>query len=181
MNIFRILIFIIFVGIPLGVHAQIDGIVISEIGAFEPADTEWIEIYNSGSEDAAITELRLFENSTNHGITTYRGGAVVAPNTYAIIANKAADFVAKYPDYTGTVFDSSWGSLKEEGEELGLKNDDDSVVEQFIYPAHSGGTSLERVDLGGDGSDAHNWAGHPSGHTIGTGYIAVIAEETAEP
>jgi len=154
-------------------HAQSDelkqSIVISEIAAYETSDLEWIEIYNTSSESIDIDAMSFFENETNHGITVYSGGALLAPHTYGVIANKATDLAQKYPLYKGVIFDSSWTGLKEEGEEVGLKDASGNFVEHFTYPLAQN-TSLERIDLSAAASNAENWKSHPSGNSIGEAY-----------
>ena len=41
---------------------------------------------------------------------------------YAVIANNADTFLIDYSGYTGTLIDSSWSALVNDGESLALKN-----------------------------------------------------------
>ncbi|MBI5413361.1 lamin tail domain-containing protein [Candidatus Peregrinibacteria bacterium] len=146
---------------------EIPQIVISEIAAYEPSDTEWVEIYNNGYSSVNLTGWKFFEEQTNHGINVFQGTSTLNPAEYAVIANKADLVKQKYPQYTGTIFDSSWGTLKEEGEEIGLKNASGNMSEVFTYPQTGTSTSLERMDLNLAGSSTLNWENHPTSNSIG--------------
>lgn len=159
-------------GISSSASAQTEGaspqIIITEIGVKETADEEWVEIYNTTDVPVDLTGWKFFEAETNHGISVFAGSSVMQPGEYAVIANKGDLLAQKYPAYTGTIFDSSWGSLKEEGEEIGMKDADGSVSELFPYPAFSGNSiSLERVDFNTPASEPTNWAAHPASHSLG--------------
>jgi len=141
-------------------------IVINEIAAYEASDYEWIEIYNKGAEKIDITGWKFFESATNHKLTVFRGDFVIDPGEYAIIANDAAKIATKYPGFTGTILDSSWSSLSEKGEEIGLKNAKSATVELFTYGAHSKG-SLERKDATLLDYTSANWKEYVGKNTIG--------------
>lgn len=142
-------------------------VVISEIAAYEPSDTEWIEIYNNGSTSVNLTGWKFFENNTNHGLNVFQGTSTLNPAEYALIANKADLVKQKYPQYVGTIFDSSWSSLDENGEEIGLKNAAGTPVEVFTYPQTGTSTSIERIDLNLAGNLTSNWVNHPTSNSIG--------------
>lgn len=150
-------------------YAQIPTtIIITEIGVRETAENEWVEIFNPTSSAIDISGWKFFEDGVNHGLTVFRGNSTLAAGEYAIIANKADVFAQKYLDYTGTILDSSWGTLKEDGEEIGLKDSANTAVELFTYPAISGySISLERIDVNTPGSEITNWAPHPDSHSLG--------------
>lgn len=140
---------------------------ITEIAAFEKSETEWMEIYNGSSTPLDLTGWKFFEDGTSHGLTAFRGDFVMDPFEYAVIANRADAVAAAYPGFAGTLFDSSWSSLKEEGEEIGLKDADGNFVEHFTYPPTGSSTSLERMDPGLSPGDYANWATHPASHSMG--------------
>lgn len=141
-------------------------IVITEVAAFEPPETEWIEIYNRSGAPVDLTGWKFLEDQTHHGLNAFRGDAILDPQEIAVIANKADQFATKYPTYAGTIFDSSWSSLKEEGEEIGLKDGKGDLAELFVYPA-AGATSLERKDVNMAAQDITNWSVHPTAHSLG--------------
>ncbi|MBI4994427.1 lamin tail domain-containing protein [Candidatus Peregrinibacteria bacterium] len=148
-------------------------IIINEIGALEPSETEWIEIYNKDSAAVDLNGWKFFEDQTNHGLTLFRANEgtsspLIEAGQYAIIANKAEEFAQKYPNYSGAIFDSSWGSLKEDGEEIGLKNSAGDFIELFTYPAITGNNvSLERIDFNTTAFEPTNWTVNTSGNSIG--------------
>lgn len=141
-------------------------IVINEIGAFEQGGYEWIEIYNAGDEYIDMSEWKFWENDTNHSLSIVQGTTTISPNQYAIIAQDAASLLEEYTIPSTTIFDSSWGSLKESGEEIGLKDQTGTLIELFTYPSSSD-FSLERIDTAVHGSEPSNWIEHPSGTSIG--------------
>jgi hypothetical protein len=161
-----VVIFAILLLFPAYAFASEQDIVINEIAAYESSDYEWIEIFNKGSEKVDITGWKFFEGSTNHKMTVFRGSAGIEPGTYAIIANDAAKIAQKYPLYTGQLFDSSWSSLSEKGEEIGLKNSKSVNVEQFTYGATLTG-SLERKDAEKADYTSANWKEYAKSNTIG--------------
>lgn len=141
-------------------------IVISEIGAYEPSDHEWLEIYNRGTEPVDLTGWKFFEDATNHGLTAFQGDLIIEPSEYAIIADVAANFKTDYPDFSGTILDSSWTTLNLDGEEIALKNKSLEIIESFTYLACTD-TSLQRKNLTlSDYTDA-NWQVHATGNTAG--------------
>lgn len=141
-------------------------IVINEIGAYEASGFEWVEIYNKGSEAVDLSGWKFFEDNTNHGLTIAAGDAVVSPGEYAVIAQDAAKFLSKYSGAVGSVFDSSWGSLNESGESIGLKDGAGNFVEQFTYIS-APDRSLERKNPALADYSAANWQEHASGNTVG--------------
>lgn len=141
-------------------------IVINEIGAYESSDHEWIEIWNKGSEPVDLSEWKFWENSTNHGLSAGAADSMVEPGEYAVISQNAGNFVLDYPGFGGTIFDSSWGSLNESGEEIGLKDADGNFVEKFIYIT-APDFSLERKNPFLTAYDETNWQQHASGNSTG--------------
>lgn len=96
-------------------------LVITEVASMPASDEEWIEIYNPGPNSYTISTLTFFENDTNHGVSSIHGETTLEPKTTAIIANKADIFANKHPELNSLLLDSSWSSLKQEGETIALK------------------------------------------------------------
>lgn len=72
----------------------------------------------------------------------------------------------QYPQVGVTIFDSSWGTLNESGEEIGLKDNSGTLVEVFTYvPAKD--FSLERLHVEQFDYSEQNWAEHPDGNSVG--------------
>src|SRR3989344_5134003 len=112
-----------------------------------------------------INEIGAFENATNHGLAPIQGDAILLPGEFAIIAQKADVFLSE-KNFSGTIIDSSWSSLKEDGEEISLKDKDGNFIEQFTY-IKAANFSLERINPNIDDYTQNNWREHASGHTAG--------------
>lgn len=148
-------------------HSANVDIVISEIGAYESSGHEWIEITNTGNDPIDIDGWKFVENDTNHGLTLVQGDdTIIDPGEFVIITQNDANFILDYPDVTSTIFDSSWGTLNEGGEELALRDADGEIVEVFTYIS-AADFSLERIDLEEKIYDDTNWKEHPDGNTVG--------------
>ena len=114
--------------VPAAEAADAD-IVVTEIAAYESSGCEWIEIFHTGTETVSLEGWRFWENDTNHGLVISSSSLhqdwTIEPGEYAIIAQDDARLFssdcAGYASPDGTVFDSSWGSLNEGGELIGLK------------------------------------------------------------
>lgn len=108
---------------------------------------EWIEVYNAGTSAVDLTTWKLVESGKNHKISRTRG--ILAPGTYAVIADNPSKFMADHPDYTGTLFDSAF-SLSNDGETLTLVAGN-TVVDELKFTAsdgaHGTGDSLQRIDI----------------------------------
>jgi len=141
-------------------------IVITEIGAYEKSDHEWIEIYNNGAAPVDLTGWKFFENNTNHGLSAYRGDFIIEPGEYAVVADNATNTTNDYLNFTGTLIDSSWETLNESGEAIALKDKNGVVIEQFTYIT-APDFSLERKNLLTRDYSSANWNQHASGNTIG--------------
>src|SRR4030042_4973668 len=151
---------------PLTALAVETDIVISEIGAYEISDYEWLEIFNNGAEPVDLAGWKFYEDQTNHGLSAFLGDLIIEPGEYAIIADVAANFQKKYPDFNGTILDSSWTTLNENGEELALKNKNGEIIETFTYlPCPD--TSLQRIDLNLNDYTENNWQTHETSNSAG--------------
>ncbi|MEK7133831.1 MAG: lamin tail domain-containing protein [Patescibacteria group bacterium] len=112
---------------------------------------EWVEVYNIGTSPIVFSDWKLFENGTNHKITAVRGGSVLTPGAYAVIADNAEKFKKDWPQYNGALFDSTF-SLSNEGETFTLRNasstDVDTASYQNTIGAAGNGNSLNRSASG---------------------------------
>ena len=157
-------------------------IVISEIGASEVSDMEWIEIVNRSGEAVDMEGWKFFEDGANHKLTLVSGTSTIPAGGYAVIAKDASAVTSTY-DLDCAVFDSSWGALNNDGEEIGLKDSGDNIVESFVYLATED-FSLERRDILSNIYTAENWTEHPDGNTIGQANYwqgSISIEEEHEP
>lgn len=123
-------------------------------------DHEWLEIYNNGTVPVEITKWRFLEEETNHLISNISDETILSQGSYAIIAQNSAQFILDYPEFSGTLFDSTF-SLKNTGEMLALKTGAngeiiDSVFYNSTWGGYGNGFSLEKINLNGPGTQ-ENW------------------------
>lgn len=122
--------------IPFITHAQIK---ITEI-MYDPAgsDTkrEWVEVYNSGTQDIDLSTWFFYEGNVFHKLTALKG-SILGAGSYAIIVDSVAEVVAEYSDYTGLIFDSVF-SLNNTGETISMANSQKEIVDTFTYNADMG-------------------------------------------
>lgn len=166
--------------ISIAVFSANNDIIINEIGAFPTSTHEWIEVWNKGTEPVDLAGWKFWENNTNHGLTATTTGSIVAPGEYAAISQNSAVFLLDHLGFGGSIFDSSWGSLSETGEEIGLKDAQENFVEQFAYQPASE-RSLERKNPLLSDYSSNNWQEHLSGDTLGfqNSNYAIVAEATS--
>lgn len=144
-NSWYILLILVF-ATPVFLHAQV---LITEIMYdLEGSDAkrEWIEVFNGGNSEVVLTNFRLRENNVEHGITAERQKAL-APQSYAIIADNAVQFVRDHPGFSGILCDSAF-SLRNEGESIALV-DAAGVVAEITYTddaANGTGESWQRAN-----------------------------------
>ena len=142
-------------------------IIITEVGASEPSGYEWVEIFNKGTEMVDLTSWKFWEADTNHGLKFIQGdGMILGSGEYAIITQDDGKFLTKYSDLSVSIIDSSWSSLKESGEEIGLKDAEGNFVEQFVYIS-APIFSLERKNYEMQSYLENNWIEHPDSNTVG--------------
>ncbi|MCC6323883.1 lamin tail domain-containing protein [Candidatus Nomurabacteria bacterium] len=108
---------------------------------------EWVEIYNNSSSAVDINKWYFFSDNTKH---TLAGNTTLGANSYAVIVQNADKFRLDYPDFSGTIYDSSWTGLNNEGEVISLKDPDLNVVNTVNYNSNMGangdGKSLQKID-----------------------------------
>ena len=116
-------------------------VIISEIMYDPPAtDThhEWIEILNNSSDTVDITGYKLYEAQVNHGLTVIQGDFLLDANEYAVIVENPTTFLQDYPNYTGTIFDSTF-SLLNNPELLELRDSNLQTIDSVNYNTSLGG------------------------------------------
>lgn len=142
-------------------------IIINEIGAYPTSTHEWIEVWNKGNSGVDLASWKFWENNTNHSLKAVTTtDSIVSPGEYAVICQDGDVFMRDYPNFIGSVLDSSWTSLSEDGESIGLKDENGNFVEQFVYVSTSH-FSLERKDPLVNDYVVTNWQEHSSGNTVG--------------
>lgn len=140
--------FIIGLSIPILTSAQIK---ITEI-MYDPqgSDTkrEWIEVFNSGTENIDLSTYFLFENNVHHKLTAQLGSTLPS-GTFAIIADSIPEVLADFSGYSGLIFDSVF-SLNNTGESISISNPQKEILDTFIYTSDMGanntGQSLQIND-----------------------------------
>jgi len=154
---------IVLLFLPMPLQAGDTDILINEI-MYAPAPTEdgheWIEIYNRGATSVDLTGWKFYEDDTDHGLTLNKGSMTIPSGGYAVIADEADTFLSDYPSYSGTLIDSAWGTLRNDGESLALKNSSSTIVDQVNYSSTWGGSSgisLECIDPDSDNNVSSNW------------------------
>lgn len=141
-------------------------IVISEINAAAVKELEWIELVNIHDDPVDMTDWTFFEDDTHHRLSLVQGSSTIQTGEYVVIAQDAGALLGTINLGSTTVFDSSWGSLKERGEAIAIIDADGLTVEEFSYVT-STETSLERVDLAEQDYSNQNWRAHPHSHSLG--------------
>ncbi|OGI65147.1 hypothetical protein A3A95_04205 [Candidatus Nomurabacteria bacterium RIFCSPLOWO2_01_FULL_39_18] len=136
----------------LSYHFAFAGIEISEImydlktGSDE--GREWVEIRNNSDTPEDLSAFKFFEADTNHKLTVFQGDVKVGAQSYAIIVSDPIKFKIDWPNFGGTIFDSSF-SLSNSGEALVLK-EGDLIADEYIYKSSSGGAgdgrSLQKIN-----------------------------------
>ncbi|MBU1046202.1 lamin tail domain-containing protein [Patescibacteria group bacterium] len=112
---------------------------------------EWIEVYNSGTEDVNLSEYRLYEAEVNHKIKSILegGNTIINGGGYAILSDNPEKFFEDQPNFAGLVLDTSF-SLKNTGEILVIRNSDlldiDSVNYLSEWGANGDGKSLQKIN-----------------------------------
>ena len=114
---------------------------------------EWVEIYNNNNFPVDLSSFRFFEADTNHKIKLIQGNANIPAQGYALIVSNPVKFKIDWPNFFGTIFDSSF-SLNNNGEVLMLKDKNLNIVDQYTYQSSFGGAgdgnSLQKINQGGN-------------------------------
>lgn len=153
-------------------------VTITEIGAHEAAGAEWIEIYNAAELPVDITGWKFFEDGVNHKLSSVRGGMALPAGAYAVIAQDGTAFAAARPEVS-YVIDSSWSSLRLDGELIGLTDAPGAAVERFTYSPVVNRSLQRREPFIDPATDA--WADHPTGDSAGMPNVFFTGETPGEP
>ncbi len=184
-----ILVGVLFVTTSEHIHAASTDIIFSEI-MYNPegsdTDTEWIEIYNAGTEAVTIHDgsgansWRVSDGS-NHTLTLIEGSSTLQQGDFAILADDAETFRTLYPTYTGTLFDTVL-SLNNTTDTLSLSADAGetfftSVTYEDTWGADGDGSTLEKIKLTQTNTQS-NWATTSVGGT--PGYKTIVEQDSPE-
>lgn len=139
------------------IYAIENSVVVTKIAAFEQSGYEWIEIANRSNQPVDTAGWKFWEGGANHGWNLAQGDDLVLNSgERAVIVQDKDKFLEKNPDFKDAIIDSAWSSLKESGEEIGLKDANLELVEVFSYIECSEGI-LERIDLNLNDYTENNW------------------------
>ncbi len=109
---------------------------------------EWVEVTNTGSDSVDVSNYKLSEGDTNHTLTILSGAPALAGGQSAVIVSNADKFAADWPQFSGTMFKSSF-SLSNTGETLSLKDKSLTLLDSASYTSDGGaagdGNTLHRV------------------------------------
>ncbi|MDP3784463.1 MAG: lamin tail domain-containing protein [bacterium] len=141
---------LVFAAVPA--YAQAQAVLTEIMYDLEGSDAgrEWVEIYNDGTTSVDLTDWKLFEANTNHGITAMDSQTyILSAGAYAVAADNTEKFLLDWPDFSGALFDSSF-SLSNVGEALTLRDaelaDVDSVTYSSDLGAQGDGNSLQKTN-----------------------------------
>jgi hypothetical protein len=108
---------------------------------------EWIEVQNQGSTAVDLSQYKFSEASSNHALHIISGDATLGPGAYAIISDDGGKFMADWPAFGGSLFDSTF-SLNNSSATLTLKDSSGGIVDQASYASDQGasgdGNSLQK-------------------------------------
>ena len=120
---------------------------------------EWLEFYNSGTESLTASSTWRFFDGSNHSLNLFYGSSSVAGNEFFILADNAENFLADYPNFSGTVFDTVM-SLPNSSSNLALSFDSGLSYPVLVnYDSSWGGVdglSLEKIELN-QNNESDNW------------------------
>ena len=129
------------------VHAALE---INEI-MYDPkganAGHQWIEVYNSGSDQVSIDDTWRFNDGSSHYIND-KDAFVVPSAFYFILTGDKDTFLADHPSYAGTVIDTSM-SLDKDGDTVSLLQDGQTMTEATYTSSMGGsqnGNSLQKIN-----------------------------------
>lgn len=97
--------------------------------------TEWVEIYNNGSQAIDIASWHFYENETHHGLSP-DGFSILAPSSYALIVQDIAMIRSLYGNSIKLIKSSF--SLNNTGETLALSDENKSIQGNVSYSVDDG-------------------------------------------
>lgn len=140
----RVVLLLVLFSVPIIVRGQfkITEIFYDSVGS--DIGREWIEVQNVSGADLDLSNFKLFESGTNHGLSPF-GNATTTAGSFAVIVTNVPMFKQDNPDFAGQIFDSTF-SLSNTGEILAIKNSKGEIVDSVSYKAEGeSGQSLQFV------------------------------------
>ena len=132
--------FIIFIILfPLHSFAQVEITEIMYDATGSDNGFEWVEIYNSGPDNIAISDWHFYENNVHHRLTP-EGFSILNSGDYALIVQNIENIQSQYPSIN--LIKSSF-SLSNTGENLAISDFNKNIISSVLYDSEDG--------AGGDG------------------------------
>ncbi len=117
---------------------------------------EWIEIFNSGSEDIDLKEWKLVDkNDGGHPFSIIQRSFIIKAKEYLIIADfdstkDDSTFLTDYPNFSDTILNSNFNSFNDTNDIWILKNTVPSEISRVKYSKNQGangdGNSLQKIN-----------------------------------
>lgn len=107
---------------------------------------EWIEITNTGADAVDVSKYHLAEGGVNHKLSVVLGTSTILAGGSVVIAADPATFTTDWPQFTGTLFDSTF-SLSNSGETFAIKDASSTLVDSVSY--------MSSMGAGGNGGSLH--------------------------
>ncbi|MFA5931979.1 MAG: lamin tail domain-containing protein [Candidatus Paceibacterota bacterium] len=125
---------------------------------------EWVEIYNSGSNEVSVdaSKWRFYDGGGNRTINGEVNFSIPA-NGYVIFTGDKDTFLAEHSSFAGSVYDTGFTSLNNTGTTLKILDQDGSVIDEVSYTTSLGGA--------GDGNSLQKISGSWVGSTPTPGEI----------
>ena len=130
------------------VSAVDEKLIINEIMYNPPSRNQWFEVYNPTPNEIIIKggvsqdSWKIIDDKGEHYLATIplQGEMRIKPYGYVVISSSALGFLKDYPEFNGTVIDSSF-NLKE------------TNYLTLIYGSNLSTSVIWSANLGGDGND----------------------------
>ncbi len=157
-------------------------IIINEIAAYQVSGHEWVELYNRGSTPVDLTGWKFVESGGAHALKTMNGSAIIEAYRYGVIAQSSTQFLGDNPSVTATLFGaqsggSTWSTLVEGGEVVGLVDASGVTLESFTYVS-APNASLERKNPNLNDYTTANWQQRASGNSVGQPNSVLISNQS---
>ncbi len=136
---------------------------IIEIGAYKKSGYEYLKIHNNTNQKIDLKNWKFVENFSSskpngekHSLKEYNNsGFILEADSSAVICQDPEKFLSE-ENFSGLILDSSWGSLKENGEKIQLLDNNGNIIESFTYlPCPNG--PLLRKDFQKEDYGNGNW------------------------
>jgi len=109
---------------------------------------EWVEVFNNSDIAVKLSDFKFFEAGVNHKIIFIEGNENIPSQGYALIVVNPVKFKIDWPEFSGTIFDSTF-TLNNSGETLAIKNSD-QIIDEYKYLSSQGGagdgTSIQKIN-----------------------------------